>query len=543
MKKYLLLFTTFFLSFLSIAQEAQKVNNLDIAFKKYTGWFVDFIFYEIPFSESFNIPWVLIVLIGGAIYFTFYFRFVNFRHFWTAVKVVKGDYADVEQHDVEKLYGEDLTPEEQQENIDEILDNKEAAGEVSHFQALTAALSGTVGLGNIAGVAVALAIGGPGATFWMIVAGLFGMASKFTECTLGVKYRDVAADGTIYGGPMYYLKKGLGQKKMIRFGKVLATLFAIFTVGGSLGGGNMFQSNQAAAQFVQLFDLQGTSAAFWFGIAMALVVAVVIIGGIKRIAKVTEKVVPFMAAIYGLAAIIILAINYKHIGDAFGLIFEGAFTGIGIGGGIIGVLIQGIRRGAFSNEAGIGSAAIAHSAVKTKYPASEGIVSLLEPFIDTVVICTMTALVIIITNFDNNILVYGQSVTSGVELTANAFDSSIPHFSIVLTIAVILFAFSTMISWSYYGMQGWAYLFGRSKKMELVYKFMFCIFTFIGAIISLGSVIDFSDAMIFAMAVPNIIGLVILAPVVRNELKRYLKAIQIKKTAIEDGLEDAANQM
>ena len=305
----------------------------------------------------------------------------------------------------------------------------------------------------------------------------------------------------------------------------------------------MFQSNQAAAQFTQLFSLQGTSASFWFGIVMALIVAVVIIGGIKRIAKVTEKVVPFMAAIYGLAALIILAINYKHIGDAFALIFQGAFTGIGIGGGIIGVLIQGIRRGAFSNEAGIGSAAIAHSAVKTKYPASEGIVSLLEPFIDTVVICTMTALVIIITNFDNNILVYGQSVTSGVELTANAFDSSIPHFSIVLTIAVILFAFSTMISWSYYGMQGWAYLFGRSKKVELVYKFMFCVFTFIGAIISLGSVIDFSDAMIFAMAVPNIIGLVILAPVVRKELKRYLKAIKIKDDAISDGMEDATNQM
>lgn len=542
MKKYLLLFTTFFISLLSIAQDPTKINTLDETFKNYTGWFVDLIFYEIPFSDYFKIPWVLIVLIGGAIYFTIYFRFINIRHFRTAIRVVQGKYEDVEQMDVKKLY-ENVGLEEQQENLEEELEEDKSTGEVSHFQALTAALSATVGLGNIAGVAVALSIGGPGATFWMIVAGLFGMASKFTECTLGVKFRDIAEDGTVYGGPMYYLKKGLANKNMAIFGKILAIIFAIFTVGGSLGGGNMFQSNQAAAQFTQLFSLQDTNAAAWFGLVMALIIAVVIIGGIKRIAKVTEKVVPFMAGIYVLAALIILVMNYHHIGDAFALIFEGAFTGNGIGGGIIGVLIQGIRRGAFSNEAGIGSAAIAHSAVRTKYPASEGIVSLLEPFIDTVIICTMTALVIIITNFDHNIMVYGEAVSGGVELTANAFDSTIPHFSIVLTIAVILFAFSTMISWSYYGMQGWAYLFGRSKRMEIVYKFIFCIFTFIGATISLGSVIDFSDAMIFAMAVPNIIGLIILAPLVRKELKRYLKAIKIKTDALEDGLEDMAEKM
>ncbi len=542
MKKYLLLLTTLFITVFSFAQDAPEVDTLDSMFKDYTGWFVNLIFYEIPFTESFKVPWVLIVLTGGAIYFTIYFKFINFTHFRTAIRVVKGDYADIEQHDIKDLY-QDVTIEEQQDTIEEIIDEDNSDGEVSHFQALTAALSATVGLGNIAGVAVAMAIGGPGATFWMVLAGIFGMASKFTECTLGVKFRDVGPDGTVYGGPMYYLKKGLGQKNMLVFGKILAVLFAIFTVGGSFGGGNMFQSNQAAAQFTQLFDLQGTSASAWFGLAMALIVAVVIIGGIKRIAKVTEKIVPFMAAIYAGAALIIIGINYHHIGTAFGLIFEGAFTGIGIGGGIVGVLIQGIRRGAFSNEAGIGSSAIAHSAVKTKYPASEGIVSLLEPFIDTVIICTMTALVIIITNIDNNILVYGQSITSGVELTANAFDSAIPHFSIVLTIAVILFAFSTMISWSYYGMQGWAYLFGRSKKMEMVYKFIFCLFTFIGATISLGSVIDFSDAMIFAMAVPNVIGLFILAPVVKKELNKYMKAIRIKKDAIEDGLEDVANKM
>jgi len=541
MKKFLLSLITFIIPFFTFAQELSTSERIDLNFKKYTGWFVDGIFYEIPFSESFQIPWVLIVLIGGALYFTIYFKLINVTGFYTAVKVVMGKYEDIEKHGVDTLYG-DVTPNEQ-ENLIETIRDDSADGEVSHFQALTAALSATVGLGNIAGVAVALSIGGPGATFWMILAGILGMASKFAECTLGVKFRDVGPDGTVYGGPMYYLKKGLAQKGMGGLGKVLAVMFAIFVIGGSFGGGNMFQANQAAAQFVQLFDLQGTSASIWFGIVMAIIVAFVIIGGIKRIAKVTEKIVPFMAGIYVLGALIILIANYNHIGDAFALIFEGAFSGLGIAGGLVGVMIQGIRRGAFSNEAGVGSAAIAHSAVRTKYPASEGIVALLEPFIDTVVICTMTALVIVITNFDNNIIQYGVEVKEGVELTATAFDSVIPHFSIVLTIAVIMFAFSTMISWSYYGMQGWVYLFGRGKVTELVYKLLFCIFIWIGSVISLGSVINFSDAMIFAMVVPNIIGVVILTPVVRKELNRYMKAIKFKHQAIDDGLEDMSKHL
>lgn len=544
MKKYLLALLTLLTPFLTFAQDASdKGASLDAIFKKYTGWFVDFVFLEIPFSDTFQIPWVLIVLVGGAIYFTIYFKLINIRRFGTAIRVVSGKYEDIEKHGARKLYDvEDA--EEQKEQIEEILEEGEDSdGEVSHFQALTAALSATVGLGNIAGVAVALSIGGPGATFWMITAGILGMATKFTECTLGVTYRDIDPDGTVYGGPMYYLKKGLGEKNMASFGRILAILFAIFVVGGSIGGGNMFQSNQASAQFNELFHLQDTNASVWFGIIMAVLVGIVIIGGIKRIAKVTEKVVPFMAGIYILAAVIILVLNYQYIGAAFALIFKGAFSGLGIAGGIVGVFIQGIRRGAFSNEAGIGSSAIAHSAVKTKYPASEGIVSLLEPFIDTVVICTMTALVIIITNFDHNILVYGDAITEGVELTANAFDSVIPHFSIVLTIAVILFAFSTMISWSYYGMQGWAFLFGRSRRTEMTYKVIFCFFTFLGATISLGSVIDFSDAMIFAMAVPNIIGLVILAPVVKKELKKYMNAIKLKDEALDEGLEDIQKKM
>jgi len=325
---------------------------------------------------------------------------------------------------------------------------------------------------------------------------------------------------------MYYLTKGLKEKGMGGLGKILAVFFAVMVIGGSFGGGNMFQANQASAQFIKLFGITNTNAGIYFGIAMALIVAVVIIGGIKRIASVTEKIVPFMAVIYVGAALVILVIDYKLIPDALGLIFDGAFTGVGVAGGFIGVIIQGFRRGTFSNEAGVGSAAIAHSAVKTKFPASEGIVALLEPFVDTVLICTMTALVLVITNIKGGFFEYGVEVKQGVEITATAFDSVIPHFSVVLTIAVILFAFSTMISWSYYGMQGWKFLFGKGKITDLIYKLLFLLFVVIGASISLGAVIDFSDAMIFAMVVPNMIGVVILSPKIKEELAKYMTAIK-----------------
>jgi len=536
MRKCLLTLSLFLTPILIFAQEQSTSEKIDIVFKKYTNWFVELIFYKIPFTDTIQIPWVLFVLIGGALYFTIYFKLINITGFATAIRVIRGKYEDIEKHGADTLYG-DPTPNEGVD-LPETIRDESADGEVSHFQALTAALSATVGLGNIAGVAVALSIGGPGATFWMIVAGLLGMASKFAECTLGVKYRDVGADGTVYGGPMYYLTKGLKEKGAAGLGKVLAVLFSIFVIGGSFGGGNMFQANQAAAQFVKLFDIQNDNGGLYFGLVMAVFVGIVIIGGIKRIASVTEKIVPFMAGIYVLAALIILGVNFTLIDDAFALIYEGAFSGLGIAGGLIGVLIQGIKRGAFSNEAGVGSAAIAHSAVRTKYPASEGIVALLEPFIDTVIICTMTALVIIITNFDGSVMQYGVEIKEGVENTAVAFDSVIPHFSIILTIAVILFAFSTMISWSYYGMQGWIYLFGRGKMTELTYKFFFLIAVVVGASISLGAVINFSDAMIFAMVVPNIIGVLLLTPVVRKELKRYMNAINKKEEAIEEGADD-----
>ncbi|WP_438962723.1 alanine/glycine:cation symporter family protein [Nonlabens sp.] len=529
----------FLLPLMTFAQERSTSDLIDEKFKSWTGWFVELIFYEIPFTDTVKIPWVLFVLIGGAIYFTFYFKFINVTGFRKAIRVVQGKYEDIEKHGVDALYG-DQTPGG---DVFETIRDESADGEVSHFQALTAALSATVGLGNIAGVAVALSIGGPGATFWMIIAGLLGMASKFAECTLGVKYRDVGEDGTVYGGPMYYLTKGLKEKGAGGLGKVLAVLFAIFVIGGSFGGGNMFQANQAAAQFTKLFELTGDNTGMYFGIVMAVLVAVVIIGGIKRIASVTEKIVPFMAGIYVLASLIILFANFSLIDDAFGAIFSGAFSPEAGLGGFIGVMIQGIRRGAFSNEAGVGSAAIAHSAVRTKYPASEGIVALLEPFVDTVIICTMTALVIIITNFDGGFMEYGVEIKEGVEITATAFDTVIPHFSIVLTIAVILFAFSTMISWSYYGMQGWKFLFGRGPITDMVYKILFLLFVVVGASISLGAVIDFSDAMIFAMVVPNIIGVILLTPVVRKELNKYNKAISVKKEAIDDGAEDLSNEV
>lgn len=508
----------------SVAQEAVGWDQkIDQAFGSATGWFVNLIFYQIPFTDDISIYWVLFPLILGAIYFTFYFNFVNITKFGTSINIVRGKYDDLD-HGHPQVQISEFTGEE--DNPDTIR-VEGAEGEVSHFQALTAALSATVGLGNIAGVAIAVSIGGAGATFWMIIAGFLGMASKFVECTLGVKYRDIDENGVVYGGPMYYLSKGLKLRGNEGLGKVLAVMFAIFCIGGSFGGGNMFQVNQA---FQLVENITGGDASFlhgrgWlFGLVMAVLVGIVIIGGIKSIAKVTDKIVPFMVVIYVAASLFVILANYTMIGDAFAQIFNGAFSPVGIAGGAIGVLIQGFRRAAFSNEAGIGSAAIAHSAVKTQHPASEGMVALLEPFIDTVVVCTMTALVLIITG-SNAAENAGMNDAQAILLTSSAFESAISWFPYVLTLAVVLFAFSTMISWSYYGFQAWSYLFGRTKTTEYTYKILFCLFVIVGAAASLGSVIGFSDAMIFAMMVPNMIGLILLAPRVKEELNSYLSKI------------------
>ncbi|MDG2194179.1 MAG: alanine/glycine:cation symporter family protein [Polaribacter sp.] len=526
MKKLLLSLLFIATPFLTFAQEKGLDQKIDEAFGSATGWFVDFIFYQIPFGDTIKVYWVLFPLILGATYFTFYFKFINLKGFFTSVNIVRGKYDHVDKHEALEGSGDLASGGDHIETI--AIEGHE--GEVTHFQALTAALSATVGLGNIAGVAIAVSIGGAGATFWMIIAGFLGMASKFVECTLGVKYRDIGEDGTVYGGPMYYLTKGLKSKGLGNLGKVLAALFAVFVIGGSFGGGNMFQVNQA---FQLVENITGGEASFlhgkgWlFGVIMAVLVGIVIIGGIKKIAKVTDKIVPFMVVIYVAASLFVIVANYDMIGAAFAQIFNGAFSPEGVAGGAVGVLVQGFRRAAFSNEAGVGSASIAHSAVKTKYAASEGMVALLEPFIDTVVVCTMTALVLIITG---NVTAAnsGLNDAQAILLTSGAFESAISWFPYVLTIAVVLFAFSTMISWSYYGFQGWAYLFGRTKKMEYAYKLLFCVFVIIGSAASLGSVIGFSDAMIFAMMVPNMIGLVLLAPKVKEELNKYIAAIKAK---------------
>lgn len=519
----------------SMAQEKGLDERINDQFAPVADWWEGFVLTAIPFPEPVgDMPLVLVLLIAGALFFTLYFSFVNIRRFPLAINVVRGKYDELDKHEPMDANSDIVADGD----VKRTIEDESRDGEVSHFQALATAVSGTVGLGNIAGVAVAIAVGGPGATFWMVMAGLLGMSSKFVECTLGVKYRDVGEDGTVYGGPMYYLSKGLGEKGMAGFGKVLAVLFAVLCVGASFGGGNAFQANQAVVQITSMFGLEGSFVKSLLGLGIAVIVAIVIIGGIKRIANITEKIVPFMAGIYILACLIIIFYNFSYIGDAISMIFSGAFTGAGIVGGVVGVLIQGFRRAAFSNEAGVGSAAIAHSAVKTKYPASEGVVALLEPFIDTVVICSMTALVIIFFNMNGafayggdgagNVILDGQSV-GGVDLTSAAFDSVIPHFSIVLTIAIVLFAFSTMISWSYYGLQSWKYLFGRSKSADLAYKVIFLLFIVIGSAATLDAVVKFSDAMILALVFPNMIGLLFLFPRVKEELNKYLAAIKASK--------------
>ncbi|WP_367111328.1 alanine/glycine:cation symporter family protein [uncultured Psychrobacter sp.] len=383
---------------------------------------------------------------------------------------------------------------------------------------------------NIAGVGAALAIGGPGATFWMIVVGLFGMASKFVECTLGVKYRTVLPSGAVSGGPMYYLSRGMAERGMGGFGKFLAVGFALMCLLGSLGGGNMFQGNQAFAVMSSTFNIP-TDYSIFFGVGLAFLVGMVILGGMPSIASVTEKIVPFMALLYIGMSVVVLVANFNLIGIAFEQIFVGAFTGAGVAGGFVGALIQGLKRATFSNEAGVGSAAIAHSAVKTKEPATEGLVALLEPFIDTVIICTMTALVITISGVNTAANLQSQAVT-GVDLTRAAFMETAPIFQYFLAIAVIMFAFSTMISWSYYGLKAWTYLFGEGKFTEIIFKLIFCIFVVIGTIIQFSFVIDFSDAAIFAMSIFNIIGLYFLMPIVKKEVQSFVarvKSGEIKK--------------
>ncbi|MCB0601244.1 MAG: alanine:cation symporter family protein [Saprospiraceae bacterium] len=521
-----------FLQISLFSQAAVDTTGLDYrineAFTPFSNAWQNIVLYPIPLGGGKELPIVLLLLIGGALFFTIYFSFVNIRRFPLAIRVVRGQYDEMDHHEA-------ISPDSSivvDGDVLRTIEDESKHGEVSHFQALATAVSGTVGLGNIAGVALAIALGGPGATFWMIICGLLGMSTKFVECTLGVKYRDIGPDGTVYGGPMYYLSKGLKEKGFTGLGKALSFIFAFLCVGASFGGGNAAQSNQAASQLASMLGMQGGASGTIIGVVLAIVVGFVIIGGIKRIASVTEKIVPFMAILYVGACIFIVFEHFSLIDDAFRVIMEGAFTPQAGLGGLVGVLIIGFRRAAFSNEAGAGSAAIAHSAVKTKFPASEGLVALLEPFIDTVVICTMTALVIIFYNFNGvfeygtgSVIVNGVSV-EGSTLTSLAFGERISWFPYVLTVAIVLFAVSTMISWSYYGLQSWKYLFGRSKAADLSYKVIFLVFIVIGAAANMSAVWGFSDAMILALVFPNMLGLLLLFPRVREELNRYLLAIK-----------------
>ncbi len=455
---------------------------------------------ELP---STGLPFVVIWLLCGAIFFTIRMKFINIRAFGHAIRLTKGDY-----------------------------DDHNEPGEVSHFQALASALSATVGLGNIAGVAIAVGQGGPGAVFWLIVAGLLGMTSKFTECTLGQMYRKVGADGSVSGGAMHYLKDGLAELRMPVLGKVLAVMFAILCIGGSFGGGNAFQVNQslrAIGQQVSWLDHESPDGVPWvYGIVMAVLVGIVIIGGIRRIAATAEKIVPAMCGVYVLTCLYIIVAHWNHIGWAFGEIFRGAFTHDAAYGGALGVMVIGIKRAAFSNEAGVGSAAIAHSAAKTKEPVSEGIVALLEPFIDTVVVCTMTALVIVITGVYDKEAFPDYAVlverNNGAALTMHAFGSVIWWFPYVLCVAVVMFAFSTLISWSYYGERCWTWMFG--PRSSLAYKILFLSFTVLGSIVTATNILEFSDLMILSMAVPNILGVALLSGKVRRALDDYWRRVK-----------------
>ena len=445
-----------------------------------------------------RVPFVVVWLIVAAVYFSIRMRFINFRGFKHAIVLVMGKY-----------------------------NNPNSQGEVTHFQALATALSATVGLGNIAGVAVAISVGGPGATFWLITAGILGMATKFVECTLGVKYRDIDDKGQVSGGPMYYLSKGLALRKLGGLGRALGGVYAFFMIFGSLGGGNMFQANQTfALAKLMVPALDGYGA--YFGLGLAALVAVVIMGGIKGIAKVTAKIVPLMAVLYVSTALFIIFSNIGAIGDAVTLIVGGAFSPPALKGGFLGVMVLGFQRAAFSNEAGVGTASIAHSAAKTDEPVSEGIVALHEPFVDTVVICTMTALVLVFTGYHEG------SDLQGAQLTSAAFGSVFSWFPYILMAAIFLFAFSTLVSFSYYGLKCFDYLvgdlferlFGSRVVAEHTYRVVFLSCIVIGSASSLDAVMAFSDMIVLCLAFPNTIGLYIMASEVKLDLDSYMRRVR-----------------
>lgn len=495
------------------AEEAAKGKTFDQKIDEWfgwaTGWFVEGIFADVPIN-GYPVKAVVIWLALAGIVLTLFFKFINLRAFGLALRTVRGHYSRTGD-----------------------------PGEINHFQALSAAISGTVGLGNIAGVAIGIMIGGPGVAFWLFLSGFLGMTTKFAECTLGVKYREFDEQGRIHGGAMYYLKKGFAERGLAPVGKFLAVVFAIFCVFASFGGGNVFQVNQTTSQLINVTggDASPLAGRQWlFGLFLAVLTGLVIIGGIQGIAKVTARLVPAMCLLYILSSVTVLIANAEHLTAALGMIVTEAFTPrAAVTGGILAAFVWGMRRATFSNEAGIGSAPIAHAAVQTRMPASEGVVALLEPFVDTVIVCTMTSLVLVTTMYfkgdTGEFTIHGQqfvlgdtanaSTSFGIGMTSLAFQTVHDGFKYVLFICVFMFAFSTLITWSYYGLQAWQYLFGRAKIAVLAYKVIFCAVIIAGSAASMDKVIDFSDASLFAMSIPNLIGVYFLLPVIRRELRKF----------------------
>lgn len=511
-----LLFCLLLTTSVSNAQTTRSTPSLDQQidawFGKITGPFVESIFFQVEIG-GFKVLAVVFWLAAAGIIITIAFRFINIRAFGLALRTVKGKYS-----------------------------LKDDPGEVTHFQALSAAVSGTVGLGNIAGVAIGIQNGGPGVAFWLFLSGFLGMSTKFAECTLGVKYREFDASGNVHGGPMYYLRKGFAEKGFSKAGAILAFFFALMCVFASFGGGNVFQVNQVTSQLVNITggkDSFFASHQWVFGLMMAFMTALVILGGIRGIARVTDKLVPVMCVTYVASCLIVLTFNANDILPALQMILHDAFQPrAAVTGGLLAAFIWGMRRATFSNEAGIGSAPIAHSAAKTRRPASEGVVALLEPFLDTVVICTMTALVICVTmhfhsptgaefSIHNQPFILGQvsgdSTKFGIQMTSLAFETVHSTFKYILFLCVFLFAFSTLITWSYYGLQAWQFIFGKHPVSAWTYKLIFCLVIIVGSSASMANATDFSDASLFAMSIPNLIGVYFLLPIVKQELNRFVQ--------------------
>lgn len=461
--------------------------NVDQAINEFLApvaeWFGAVMFYSVPVAGA-QLPLILVWLIAGGVVCTLYFRFVNLRGFGHSIRVIRGDYS-----------------------------SRSHPGEASPFQALSTAVSGTVGLGAIGGVALAIAIGGPGAAFWMVIAGFLGMSTKFAEVTLAVKYRKVRADGTVTGGAMYYVEEALRRRGLPRLGKFLAGFFCVAAVGGSL---TIFQVNQAWAQFNAV---TGFDQAFVFGLIVAAWIAFVLFGGVKRIVQWTDKLSPAMCLLYIVACAVVLGANYSNLPQALATIVYEAFAPNAVAGGVIGALIAGFRRAAFANEAGLGSAPMAHATVRTTEPMSQGFAALMEPFLDTVIICLLTALVVVVTG------VYQTSASDGIVLTSEAFATVVSWFPIVLAVVAILFALSTVLSWGYYGEQAWSWLFGERKASRVAYRLFLCSVLSIAGTLDLRQIVNIVDSLNFAMAIPNLIAVYLFLPELRADLASYWQRV------------------